>query len=266
MRYGCCLNMLAKNQDGTGIENIDILKNANYDYVELPLAEMMALDENGRKIIINQLEKANIPCEVCNNFFPISMRLTGENVQVKAIDTYVDQALKLAKQLGVKHIVFGSGKAKNIPDGFAVEKGYMQIVNLLKRINEKIGEDDIIIVIEPLRKQECNLINTFEEGCQLAKDVHGKNIKVLVDFYHLSEEKETVTNIEKYGRGLLYHVHFANPFGRVYPENVNEADYMTFSRCLKNVGYDKRISCEAYADHFQDAAPKALKLMKAIFG
>lgn len=45
MRFGCCLNMIAKGPDGTGIEYIEALAKAGFDYAELPLAEMMALPD-----------------------------------------------------------------------------------------------------------------------------------------------------------------------------------------------------------------------------
>ena len=41
MKFGCCLNMVSTQPDGTGIEFIDQLKNAGFDYVELPTAQMM---------------------------------------------------------------------------------------------------------------------------------------------------------------------------------------------------------------------------------
>ena len=95
---------------------------------------------------------------------------------------YVEKALKRAKALGVSNVVFGSGGAKNVPEGFPIEQGYEQIVTLLKRIAPVASGYGITIVIEPLRKAECNLINTFEEGCRLAKDVNDPAIRVLGRF------------------------------------------------------------------------------------
>ena len=41
MRYGCCLNMVAKGEDKTGIEWIETLAEMGFDYAELQLAEIM---------------------------------------------------------------------------------------------------------------------------------------------------------------------------------------------------------------------------------
>ena len=45
MKFGCCLNMVAEGPDGTGIEHIEKLAQLGYDYVELPTAQMMELDD-----------------------------------------------------------------------------------------------------------------------------------------------------------------------------------------------------------------------------
>lgn len=265
MRFGCCLNMVAEGPDGTGIEHLQELAAAGYDYVELPLAEMMALSLEERDAIREELKRTNIPCETCNNFFPGTIRLTGEEADLDAIMEYVEQALAFAGSLGVKRVVFGSGKAKNLPEGFPREKGYRQVVELLKRVDKIAAAQDITIAIEPLRKAECNLINSFEEGCRLAEDVGGSNVRVLVDFYHLTEEGEPVSHLRELGEKYLAHVHFANPEGRVYPTHQDKEKYREFAQALKEVGYDLRVSCEAYTDNYAKSAGEALEVLKQLF-
>lgn len=257
--------MVAKEGDPTGIDNIEILANNGYDYAELPLAEMCELTEAEFSSLSERLGKSGVRCETCNNFFPKDIRLTGGNVSDAEVDAYVKKALERACSLGVKNIVFGSGGAKNVPEGFSLKAGYEQVVSMLKRIAPRAAEHGATIVIEPLRKQECNLINTFEEGCALARDVDSPYVRVLVDFYHFTVEKEPVEHILKYGREFLRHVHFANPSGRVYPSDPNETDYSAFIDAIKAVGYDERISCEAYSGDFAKDSKRALGFFKKQF-
>lgn len=257
--------MLAKGGDGTGIENIEALARNGFDYVELPLAEMSALSETEFSALRERLQNCGVRCEVCNNFFPKTVRLTGNDVNDEKIDEYVEKALERAKALGVKNIVFGSGGAKNVPKGFPLEQGYDQVVALLKRVAPRAALRGVTIVIEPLRKAECNLINTFAEGCKLARDVDDPSVRVLVDFYHFTVEKEPVENLLKDGRDFLRHVHFARPDGRVYPGDINEADYKPFIDALKAVGYDERVSCEAYSEDFPADSFRALELLREQF-
>jgi len=45
MKIGCCTNMHAAGTDGTSAEHIGLFAELGYDYVELPMAEIMELDE-----------------------------------------------------------------------------------------------------------------------------------------------------------------------------------------------------------------------------
>lgn len=263
MRAGCCLNMVSSASDkGTGISFIEELAGAGYDYVELPLAEIAALTEEEFLTVHKRVSNSGVSCEVCNNFFPKTIRLTGESVNSEEVMAYVDHALGRAARLGVEFVVFGSGPAKNVPDGFPMEEGYQQVVGLLKKIGPVARKYAITIVIEPLRSEECNLINTFEAGCRLADEVGDPNVKVLVDYYHMSVEKEPMENLKNEGRAYLKHVHLANPSGRVYPRKNSEADYHVFFETLAEIGYTGRISCEAYSDNFSKDAAAALKFLR----
>ena len=266
MKYGCCLNMVATQPDGTGIEKIEALKKAGFDYVELPTAQMSALSDNDFVLLVQRVKNAGIPCETSNNLFPVNMRLTGPNVNKEEILLYARKAFARDEQLGIQYCVFGSGPAKNVPDGFSFEKAFDQVVDLLHMVAPVAKEHGIGIVIEPLRKAECNLINTFAEGVNLAKAANESNVKVLVDYYHLIEENEPVQHLIDDGKEYLRHVHIANPDGRVYLADPSESGYSIFADALKKIGYDGRISCEAYLkNEFEIDAPVALKTLKTVF-
>lgn len=265
MRYGCCLNMVAAETGGTGAEHLNDLARMGYDYVELPLAEIMTLGEEGQEKLRRALVAAGIPCEACNNFFPRSFRLTGEEVDLPSVLAYAEKALSVAQSLGVKVVVFGSGPAKNVPEGFPMEEAFLQMVELLKGLDPLARDRGITIVLEPLRKAECNLINNFKEGVALAKAANLDNIRVLVDFYHLTVEEEPAEDLLPDGRAYLRHVHLANPAGRVYPRKLEEAEYVPFIQALKGAGYDGRVSCEAYSQDFLEDAPKTLAFLKTHF-
>ena len=247
MRFGCCLNMIAKGPDGTGIEYIEALAKAGFDYAELPLAEMMALPDGQFQELVRRVAGSGVHCEACNNFFPKTERLTGESADLgKSLD-YARRAMDRAALLGAERIVF------------PMEKGYAQVVELLGRLAPEAVARNITISIEPLRKAECNLINTFQEGCRLADDVGADSVRVLVDYYHLTEEQEPAYHVADLGPGHLAHVHFARPEGRVYP-NLTDGH----AAALLAAGYDGRVSCEAYTQNFEQDAPQALLLLKRV--
>lgn len=263
MKIGCCTNMIATGPDKTGIEFTEALAALGFDYVELPLAELTALSTQAFDSLAQRVEVSGIRCETCNNFFPKTIRLTGDGVNTTEIDIYVEKALSRAKGLGVDYVVFGSGPAKNVPDGFPREVGYRQVVEMLQRIAPMAEQQGIGVVIEPLRSAECNLINSFAQGCALAKDVDRENVKVLVDYYHLTEEQEPVEHIATMGGDYLRHVHFARYDGRSYPVNAGEdRGYESFFNALAAAGYKGRISLEAYTSDFLAQAPAALAFLR----
>ena len=138
---------------------------------------------------------------------------------------------------------------------------------------------------------DCNIINTFAEGVQLAKTVGLDNVKVLIDFYHMVCEKENPEVLRKYGKKYLRHVHFSYPripeidgvrdpdnirtifegelhrrgWWRTFPSCREEWDYTDFIQALKDCGYQGRVSLEAPVTDFDRQAQEALAFMKAEF-
>ncbi len=262
MKYGCCTNMIASRSDGLGVELIDDLVKIGYDYIELSLSHLMNLNDEEFKKITDCLDASDICCEANNNFFPASMKLTGNNVNMSNIIDYVKKGFTRINKLGSKIVVFGSAGAKNVPAGYSYDKAWEQIVNLLQKINPIAQEYGIIIAIEPLNRSESNIVNTVAEGLQLARDVNSSNIKLLVDFYHMMLEKENNDIILKAGN-YIKHVHIAELLGRTFPSRVNES-YTTFFGKLQEIGYNDRISIEAYSNNFVKDAGKTLSLFKQI--
>ncbi len=267
MKYGCCFNMLSAVPGGTGSEHLKLFRSAGYDYAELPLAEIMGLSEDGYSRLTDDIRESGLACESCNNFFPPIMRLTGPDVDFNAVSSYVDRAVATAAALGAKNIVFGSGGAKRYPENFSKSEAYAQIVRLLKYVDGVAAQHGITVAIEPLRKAECNIINTFEEGVWLARDVGGTQVRVLVDLYHLAEENEPLSHVHEYANGCLTHVHFANPVGRVFPRDNDGSEpvYRAFCDTIAATGYNGRISVEAYSTDIRRDAPAALALLKSYF-
>jgi sugar phosphate isomerase/epimerase len=265
MRFGCCLNLLSTKPDGIGIEFVEAVARAGFDYAELPLAEMMRLSDKDFDALLERVKKSGVRCEACNNFFPKTLRLTGDEAEADAAFAYAREALGRAAALGASAVVFGSAGARMAPEGFPKGRALQQLLRLIRAFAPVAEAHGITIVVEPLRRQECNIVNTFREACRLAREVGLGNVKALVDFYHFSEEYEPVEHIEKTGAQYLRHVHFARPGARVFPADIEEFIYEPFIDALKAVGYDGRVSLEAYTKDFEKDAAVALKFFRDNF-
>jgi D-psicose/D-tagatose/L-ribulose 3-epimerase len=262
MRIGYCTNLIATQIDGTGSEWIEKGQENGFDYVELPLAQMVDLNDEEFSSLKEKVGSSGLKCEACNNFFPASIRLTGNDVDYGKTEAYLDKALGRAAQLGVKVIVLGSPKSKNVPEGYPMDKAWSQLVELLRNIDPLVRTRGITVVIEPLNKGESNIINTAAEGLRLAKAADRENIKLLIDYYHLVMEKEDPEIILDAGF-YIKHIHFGNPAGRVYPTEKMDG-YIRFMDLLKRIGYEGRISIEAYTKDFCHDAKRSVEILRQL--
>ena len=265
IRIGFCTNMAASAPGETGAEYIEKCAAAGFEYLEMPLAEISLLSGGQFDALVRRVRDSGLRCEACNNFFPRGLRLTGPDAHTGAISEYMRKMLARAGRLGIEILVFGSGPAKTVPGGFSLADGYKQVVGITRNAAEEAKQYGITIVVEPLRRAECNIINSYREACGLVREVGMENVKALVDYYHLAEESEPPAHIIEDG-ALLRHAHFARRKGRTYPRDLEEeATYEPFINALKAAGYAGRISLEAYTSRFDEEAPLALAFMRRYF-
>ena len=256
--------MLADASDRTGIKWIDQAILAGFKYIEPPLAEFMNLSEGKLREVESRLKNSKIKIEAFCNLFPAGIHLTGPQVDFSRIDGYMEQALALADRFGAECVVFGSGAARRVPEKFDREKAFLQLKQLtgqMGRIADKYG---ITIVIEPLNREECNIINTFREGCIFAEQVGDPRIRVLADYYHFSLEQDSIEDLKKYGKQYLRHVHFAETKGRFYPKD-KKPEYREFICALQEAGYKGRISCEGYSDDLLTDGKNGIRILTEIW-
>ena len=129
---------------------------------------------------------------------------------------YVKKAFARLSRLGTGIVVFGSGGARRVPEGFPKEDAFKQLVEFGKRIAPEARAHGLTIAIEPLRREETNIINSAAEGIELVVAVDDPNFQLMIDFYHLAIEKEDPEIVVR-ARDHIRHLHMANPQGRVFP-------------------------------------------------
>ena len=61
----------------------------------------------------------------------------------------------------------------------------------------------------------------------------------------------------------IKHIHFANPAGRVYPAEKVDG-YIRFMDLLKRIGYEGRISIEAYTKDFCHDAKRSVEILRQL--
>jgi sugar phosphate isomerase/epimerase len=195
-----------------------------------------------------------VPLAAYNCFFPAEMRITGPGVDLAKVRAYAERACSRASQMGSTIIVFGSGGARKVPDGWPRDKAEAQLVEAMRVVGPVAAASGITIAMEHLNRGETNILNSLDEGMEFIRRAAAPGISILCDFYHFTLEKEPLESLAR-TKGLLTHVHIAEPVGRV-PPGPGMTDYRPFFRGLKALGYDARISIEcSWTDIHAQLAP-----------
>lgn len=262
MKLGICGFLSGKDADGREFDFLSLARGAGFDYVEWPLSTLAGLSEEDFSDAVRKLKASGMACEACNLFFPGTLRLTGAGVKRQAIREYLEHALARAGQLGVHVVVFGSGGARRAPEGFPKEQAWVQLVEMLRSAGEIAKRFEITIAIEPLNRDETNLIHTAAEGFALARLVDHPSVRLLLDIYHMVKENEDF-GIARTARGWLAHAHFAEPNRRTFPAVADETGRAFFEALIQS-GYTGRVSLEAGYANFEPESQQALKVMREL--
>lgn len=270
MKYGCCSNMISSGYGKTGAEIAEKLAMYGFDYIELSIVDCMALSKADRKALAKRLDNCGLYSEVINSLFPRELKTSGPDMDIVKVRAWYREALELSRALGVEYVVYGSPYSKSYPLGYDRRMAYDQLVGLHRELDEFAGALGLKILIEPCHRYENNLINTYAEGVSLQKDVGGKNTLVLFDYYHFTRNSESLAALREQGEKTLGHVHFACPFHpgepeRCFPLSTSEWNYAPFVQTIRDIGYDGRISIEAFTKDFDGQAKKSLNVVKKLF-
>lgn len=242
------------------LADLDVAREAGYDYVEVAAGEVNALSDADFETLVARVKASPLPVRSANLFLPGTLKVTGPQIDVAQQTAHVERTMARLSALGVKTLVFGSGRSREVPEGFSREAAFDQLVAFGRLAAGAAERQGLVIALEPLRRQETNIINTAGEGLRLVEAVDLPAFQILVDFYHLTLEGEDPAVIVTAGKRLR-HVHVANPEGRVFPRDEAEAAYAPFFARLREIGYTGGVSVEAGTkDLPADAKASALLL------
>ncbi len=213
------------------------------------------------------LDNLALECYAANGFIPGDMPLVGDSVDYGIITDYLDRGFSRAKDLGVKTIVLGSGRARSFPEGYSLDKAKEQLAFFLSEYAApKAEKAGCIIVLEPLRFCESSMIHTVADGVEIAKMSGKGNVFGLADLYHVYGNEDSIESIKSF-KGLVRHSHIAEPVERVYPSQTDNDEikvlYKEFLDALKFAGCDT-CSIEARTDDFAGEIGAALSLLKSV--
>jgi sugar phosphate isomerase/epimerase len=124
------------------------------------------------------------------------------------------------------------------------EQAHDFLRNALNELGEHAKAAGVPLIYEPLNRYESNLLNCAEDTVEFLGTLDTDNVVILADLFHMNiEETNIASAIRTYGKHIG-HVHFVDSNRR--PAGCGHMDYAPIAAALKEIGYDKYASAEAF--------------------
>jgi sugar phosphate isomerase/epimerase len=253
MRTGICTNLA----------NEPAVTAAGFDYLEASVQELLdGLTPDAQWDGLERRAAAQVPVSSGNLMVPGTLKITGPDADPNKLRAYMKVICSRAAKVGMMKLVFGSGAARQVPEGFDHQRAWQQIVEFAGESAQAAQEHGVMIVLEPLAKKECNIVNSVSDAMEIVRAVDHACFQCLVDSYHFWTEDEPLEHLQA-AMPWIRHVHLADKVGRVAPGESGESDYRPFFGVLKRGGYDGDVSVEANFPNLRDAGPRVLEFIQS---
>ncbi len=239
------------------------VKQAGWDFVEENVQGLFKGTEPDEKCDGTQRVASSVlPVCAANCLVPGNLKITGPSVDMDALKRYMTNVLRRAGEARCARLVFGSGGARQVPDGWDKARATGQIIEFAKMAAPIAAKHGVTLVLEHLCLKECNIVNTLTEELSIVQSVNHPNFQALLDTYHMWIDELPLSQIDPV-LPYIKHVHLADKVGRVAPGESKTSDYRPVFAMLKRANYSGGLSVEAM--NFGDIAgigPRVLAFLK----
>ncbi len=222
----------------------EILRDAGFDFIEMSVGGALRPDKPYSDFVteLDRIQKSPLPCLAVNCLMPGHMKITGPEVSMQSIKSHLNTVCERADVAGIRKIVFGSGGARRCPDAFDRDKAFDQLVEFGKILGETAARHNVVIAVEPLNSNECNMLNSIRKTLDYVRKVNMPSFLLHADSFHWGMEDAACKDFSEAGSAIC-HAHIATYRSRLAP-GFEEADFSEFFGLLKKCGYEDTISIE----------------------
>lgn len=152
------------------------------------------------------------------------------------------------------------GGARRAPSGWPLARAFSQYVESLRICAPLARDHGVVLLVEPLNRGDCNVVNTLLEGVSAVARVADPNVRLLADIYHMRCNGESPDDIVKAGPWLA-HVHVAEAGARTAP-GVAGDDFTPYFQALAEARYAGDLSIECrWGDRPHDEAARSREVL-----
>ena len=252
MRFGVC----------GGTDRFKAIRAAGADYLE-PSVAGVAQPEAGKDVwteALMRIHDTGLRAEAWNCWLPGDLKIVGPAVDWDRYRRYVSIAVPRVREAGGEVIVFGSGGARTVPDGYEHARALADLARALSIA--ATADAGIIFAVEALQKRETNLLNSIADTVAFVRTLNLPNVKCTADLYHMEAESEPSSVLSGIG-AYLGHAHLADS-GRGAP-GTGTAGIAEFLAELRRSGYESLVAAGVVLTGGASKMEGALELAEEIF-
>jgi sugar phosphate isomerase/epimerase len=256
MRFGCFT---------TEVGRIGALADMGFDYVELGFRALASQEDDlAFTATLDRILEAPLRVEALSGFIPpfVGLAVVGPSVDRAGLRRYSETMIARAAQVGARVVGIGIGRSRTIPEGFPPQRAHDQFRDFLGLVTDLAAPRGITVGLEPLNREETNLVNTIPEALATLRQVGRPGLRLTVDYYHLLLAGGTPADVEA-ARGLVAHVHTADASRR--PPGTEGTDQLGLLKALRAIDYDDRLTMECRFTSFDQEAPAALEYLRGLW-
>jgi len=229
-------------------EHLSLLKELGCDGVEIAPSCIWAEPVDTSHKDITELKKLissyglEIPAFHALLFTRPDLYLFGERTARDQAIEYLKKMIRLAGDLSVKALVFGSPKSRDIRNK-SFDECYKIAVDVFAQLADQASEHDTCLCIEPLSKDTSNFINTSDQGNRLVEDVGRNGFGLHLDSSAMAAGDEDFEGVFSRLGGTLRHFH-VNDHKLTPPGSSGSIDHSRIGSALSKSDYRGFISVE----------------------
>jgi D-psicose/D-tagatose/L-ribulose 3-epimerase len=251
-KYALCSEIV---RDYSWAEQCDIIGKTGYDGVEIASFTLVKegvqeITGNERKQMVQDMKNAGIECAGLHWLLtspPKGLHFTtpDNTVRNKTID-YLNKLIDFCGDLGGEVMVFGSPPQRATTGELSVKEATNYFADGLAKVADHAKERNVKILVEPLPKNQTDVVNTLEEAVRVVKKVNHPAISSMFDYHNTLDETEPMTElIEKYYEHI-HHIHVQNMDGTVVMHDNIPPELISVIKKLKELNYNKWVSVEVF--------------------
>ena len=241
-----------------GYESIELLPNAPHFYVpDLSASDMSAIRQ---KIHDHHLTTICYTPDQCS--YPVNISYNSEVGRRRSIQSLARQ-IEVCSYLGSGQMLLTSGYGYfDEPK----EQAWARMVDSLGQLSRKAEKEGVVLVLEPIRTDETNLVTDLPSLKRAIREVDSPNLKGMLDTSPMYYAGESIAQYAQELGDDLWHIHLIDgrPAGHLaWGDGIFPLDQ--YMREIEQAGYSRYMTLEfTSAEYYNNPNPAMEQSMNAL--